>query len=224
MSKFLIPAAILAAACVTPRAKNAAPPPLAPATAPAAVAEVEPADTGGPAAADGAETAPAATAPERAPSDVAVGAAALDASLAEVPLATYTLRRGETLAHFARWSELPIEAIAAASGLSPLDDQLPVGTVVRIPLDHEGLAKVEAKRDAHKSRRALGWLDTHGGEIGTEFYRVKTGDSAWTIAKSHGAMPVWVLETYNPAVDLDALRPGQELMIPIVASYVASDE
>jgi len=136
---------------------------------------------------------------------------------------TYALRRGETLAHFARWSGLPIEDIAAASGLSVTDDQLPVGTKVTIPLDDEGRARVEAARDAHHARRVEGWLATHGGEAGTEFYTVTTGDTASSIAKDHHDLPVWVVETYNPALDLDRLRPGQQLMLPVTEDVLEDD-
>jgi LysM repeat protein len=133
---------------------------------------------------------------------------------------TYELRRGETLHHFARWSELPVEVIADASGLSLEQDQLPVGTVVRLPLDEDRLGQVEMAREAHRIRRAEGWLKTRGGEVGTEFHRVRTGETAWSIAHDHGQMPVWVIETYNPMVDLEALRPGQQLMLPLLADGV----
>ena len=130
------------------------------------------------------------------------------------PVLVYELRRGETLAHFARWAELPVETIAAASGLSPLDDLLPVGTVVKVPWSEglEGL--VVQRRDAHHVRRAEGWLASRGGSVGVTFHTVTSGESAWSIAHDHGDLPVWLLETYNPTVDLERLRPGQELMLP----------
>ncbi len=83
---------------------------------------------------------------------------------------------------------------------------------------------VEQRRDAHHVRRAEGWLASRGGSVGDEFYRVKTGDTAWTIARDHGNLPVWVVETWNPAVDLEALRPGQELMLPLPADAMAAND
>lgn len=136
------------------------------------------------------------------------------------PIVTYELRRGESLAHFARWAGLPVEVIADTSDLALFNDQLPVGTVIRVPLDPEARGLFESRRDAHHVRRAEGWLASRGGSVGDQFYRVRTGDMAWTIARDHGDLPVWLLETYNPAVDLDRLRPGQELMLPIVADFV----
>lgn len=140
------------------------------------------------------------------------------------PLVTFELRRGESLAHFARWSGLPVEVIADASDMSLSNDQLAVGTEIRLPIDADTRSLVETRRDAHHVRRAEGWLAARGGSVGDEFYRVKTGDTAWTIARDHGNIPVWVVETYNPAADLDSLRPGQELMLPVVADTLAAND
>jgi len=148
--------------------------------------------------------------------------------LAEVlpPAATYTLRRGETLAHFARWSGLPVEVIAETSGLD-LFDTFDVGTEIRVPVEGAVRAEVETERDRHHVRRAEGYLAARGGSLGTEFYTVQTGDSAWTIARDQRGIPVWLLETFNPSSDLNRLRPGEELMVPIIADIVvdaAEDE
>jgi len=136
-------------------------------------------------------------------------------------LAAYHLRRGESLAHFARWSGVPVEDIAELSGLS-LDDVLAVGTEVRLPLDADGRAKLEANRDAHHLRRADAYLASRGGSVGTEFHRVRTGESAWTVARDNAHIPLWLLETYNPSVDLDDLHPGMELMVPVLADSIAA--
>ncbi len=135
------------------------------------------------------------------------------------PTATFALRRGETLAHFARWSGLPVEVIAETSGLD-LFDTFAVGTEIRVPISGEPLAELATQRDLHHVRRAEGYLAARGGALGTEFYTVQTGDSAWTIARDQRGIPVWLLETYNPSSNLDNLRPGEELMVPIIADIV----
>lgn len=131
----------------------------------------------------------------------------------------YTVRRGESLAHFARWSRLPVEEIAEASSIA-LTDSLPVGAEVTVPIEADQRGLLEREREAHHHRRAEGYLASRGGSVGTEFYTVATGDSAWKIAHDELGLPVWLLETYNPSVDLDALRPGQQLMAPVLADVV----
>ena len=132
------------------------------------------------------------------------------------PLVAYTLRRGETLDHFARWSELPVEIIAEASAVS-LTATLDVGTIVQVPADHARRSRIEQARDAHHLRRAEGYLESRGGASATRFYVVKTGDTAWSIARRQGDVPVWLVEAFNPSMNLDALRPGEVLMLPILA-------
>jgi hypothetical protein len=131
--------------------------------------------------------------------------------------ATFALRRGETLAHFARWSEVPVEAIAAASGLDLAGDY-PVGTQIRVPSADP--SRVAELREQHHHARVEAYLASRGGAVTSDFYAVRTGDTAWSIARDTQAIPVWVLEAYNPSVDLDRLRPGQELMVPVLADVV----
>ncbi|MBX2801608.1 MAG: LysM peptidoglycan-binding domain-containing protein [Myxococcales bacterium] len=138
------------------------------------------------------------------------------------PSKAYTLRRGETLDHFARWAELPVETIAHASSL-PLDAPLPVGTEIVVPASHERRGHIEHARDAHHLRRVEGYLASRGGTVGTEFYVVRTGDSAWTIAKLNGDLPVWLVESFNPSIDVEHLRPGQALMLPLLADTIDTD-
>lgn len=133
--------------------------------------------------------------------------------------ARYLLRRGETLAHFARWSHLPVEDIATASNLS-LDELYDVGTEVIVPVQGEQQVALEKRRDEHRVARVEAYLASRGGAAFTDFHEVRTGESAWSIAKDSGALPVWVLESYNPSVDLDRLRPGQQLLVPIIADVV----
>ncbi|MCB9676868.1 MAG: LysM peptidoglycan-binding domain-containing protein [Alphaproteobacteria bacterium] len=138
-----------------------------------------------------------------------------------VPLVRYSLRRGETLAHFARWSEIPVEEIADTSELE-LDGMYAVGTEIALAIDPEVRALVEARRDAHHRTRAESYLASRGS-TGTEFYKVKTGDSAWTIARDRHGMPVWLLESLNPSANLERLRPGEQLLVPVFADIVVDD-
>ena len=135
---------------------------------------------------------------------------------------TFALRRGETLAHFARWAELPVEVIAEHSQLD-LAGTYPVGTEVSVPLEEPDIAVLVSARDAHHIERAEGYLRGRGGAVRSDFVTVSTGDTAWGIAHGRLDIPVWLLETYNPSADLDALRPGQELMYPVLGEHEVAE-
>lgn len=133
----------------------------------------------------------------------------------------FELRRGETLAHFARWSGLTVESVADNSDLD-LKGSYPVGTTIRLNIGSEQRSRLESSRDEHHQKRVEGYLASRGGSTGSEFYTVRSGDNAWVIAKNAFGIPVWLLESYNPSVDLDALHPGQALMVPVIDDVVAS--
>ena len=50
---------------------------------------------------------------------------------------------------------------------------------------------------------------------GSEVYVARRGDSLWTVTQ-RGAMPVWLLQQYNPDVDFATLRPGTRIVLPRV--------
>jgi hypothetical protein len=155
--------------------------------------------------------------------DVATVTETVEAPEALPPGRWFELRRGETLAHFARWSELPVEDVALWSGLD-LDGAYAVGTQVFLPVTGAALSQVELSRAAHREVRVDGYLALRGGSVGNDFYQVRTGDTAWGIAKNNQDIPVWLVEAYNPSVDLERLRPGDELMLPVLADVVADAE
>lgn len=157
--------------------------------------------------------------PSQASTTVVVDPEPVIASEPAANATTYALRRGETLAHFARWSDRSVEDVAASSSLD-LDGVYAVGTEVALVLTPAERSTLEGRRDAHHQARARSYLASRNASR-TEFYSVRTGDSAWTIASDGLGMPVWLLESLNPSVDLDRLRPGQELLVPIFEDIVA---
>jgi hypothetical protein len=103
----------------------------------------------------------------------------------------------------------PVSGLVDASALSLEQDQLPVCSLAQEALVEEHL-------------EAEGWVKSRGGKVGTEYHRVRRGETAQSIAHDHGQMPLWVIETYNPATDLTALQPGQQLLLPLLADSVVA--
>ena len=130
----------------------------------------------------------------------------------------FFLRRGETLAHFARWSDRSIEDVADQNSLS-LDGHYAVGTPIALVLTPEQRSLLETRRDKHHQTRAAAYLQSRGSKT-TEFYTVRTGDSGWKVAVERIGIPVWLLESLNPSADLSHLRPGEQLMVPVLHDTV----
>ncbi len=51
---------------------------------------------------------------------------------------------------------------------------------------------------------------------GTLDHKLRRGDSLWELAHQTYHVPTWLIQRYNPDVDLRQLTPGIELTIPVV--------
>src|SRR5436190_845443 len=52
--------------------------------------------------------------------------------------------------------------------------------------------------------------------VGTEVYIARPGDSVWTLTQRTAQMPMWLVQQYNPDVDLADLRAGTQIVMPRV--------
>jgi hypothetical protein len=49
---------------------------------------------------------------------------------------------------------------------------------------------------------------------------VRRGDALWTVTQRFAQLPIWLLQQYNPDVDLADLRPGTQIVMPRVENVV----
>ena len=71
-----------------------------------------------------------------------------------------------------------------------------------------------ARQDYHRELQAS-YFAAHR-IVGTEVYIARSGDSVWTLTQHTAALPLWLLQQYNPDVDFAALRPGTQIVMPRV--------
>ena len=58
--------------------------------------------------------------------------------------------------------------------------------------------------------------------VGTEVYIARPGDSGWTLTQHSAQLPLWLLQQYNPDLDLAELRPGTQIVMPRVEEVGAA--
>jgi len=129
-------------------------------------------------------------------------------------VAEFVVERGETLSHYASWSGVPVEVIRDDNGLRR-GDLLLSGAILTLYVDEETAYDVEDGKRLLQADLRAAYLERHP-VVGAQLLPVAPGDSAWEIAHRN-AVPLWLLERFNPDLSLEILAPGTDLVVPAVA-------
>jgi membrane-bound lytic murein transglycosylase D len=78
----------------------------------------------------------------------------------------------------------------------------------------------QRRRDYHEQLEAA-YFAVHR-IVGTTVYIAHRGDSLWTINQRNVRLPVWLLQQYNPELNLTDLKPGTRVSLPKVEEVSAS--
>ncbi len=127
----------------------------------------------------------------------------------------------ETLGHYAEWAGVRTQAIRRLNAL-PYGRTLHLHQKVRIPLERTTREAFEEQRyEYHKRLQEDFFAAYRVSEL--EAYRVRRGDSYWTLCREKFDIPLWLLKHYNADVDLADLRIRQKVMIPLIEKTDAGD-
>jgi membrane-bound lytic murein transglycosylase D len=120
----------------------------------------------------------------------------------------------ETLGHYADWLDVTAQHLRQ---LNRMSYGRPVIIGHKIRLDFQKVSHEEfeqRRRDYHQMLQAE-YFASHR-ILGTEVYIVRRGDALWTVTQRYGQLPVWLLQQYNPDLDLADLHPGTQVIMPKV--------
>ena len=127
----------------------------------------------------------------------------------------------ETLGHYAEWAGVRTQVIRRLNGL-PYGRTLHLHQKVRIPLGRITHAAFEEQRYEHHKRLQEDFFAAYRvSEL--EAYRVRRGESYWSLCREKFDIPLWLLKHYNADVDLADLHVRQKLMIPVIEKTDAGD-
>lgn len=178
-----------------------------------------------------------ATLDEAAPAGLAVGDGAMaaeetrvaegpilvegDGATAEARVVTITVRRGETIRLYARWSGLKQADMRDANDMGKKGG-LKINQAFRLELTPKQYRSFTEARTDHFNQLEKEFFSRFE-VVGVDRYVVRPGDNVWRISKLHGKVPPWVLEKFNSNLNLAKLKVGEELVIPILGELAASD-
>jgi LysM repeat protein len=132
---------------------------------------------------------------------------------------TIRVAAAETLGHYADWLGLTAARIRQINKMS-FGRPVLIGHKIRLDFARVSREAFETKRRDYHQQLQASYFAAHR-IIGTEVYIVRRGDSLWTVTQRFEQLPIWLLQQYNPDVDLADLHPGTQIVMPRVEDVVA---
>jgi membrane-bound lytic murein transglycosylase D len=132
---------------------------------------------------------------------------AIDYSVAEN--GTIRVAAEETLGHYADWLEIPTAALRRLNAMTPAAP-LRLGQRLKLDFARVGRESFETRRrEYHQGVQAAFFARRR-----TEVYLTRRGDTLYSLSQRKAGVPVWLLQQYNPDLDLLQLRAGTQIVLP----------
>jgi membrane-bound lytic murein transglycosylase D len=118
----------------------------------------------------------------------------------------------ETLGHYADWLDTSAARLRTINHLT-FKKQVLIGHKIKLEFVKVSREEFEQKRrEYHRTQQAT-YFATHR-IVGTEVYLARRGDSGWTVTQHNSELPLWLLQQYNPDLDLSEMHPGTQIVVP----------
>ena len=120
----------------------------------------------------------------------------------------------ETLGHYAQWLGVPTSRLRRLNRLR-YGEAIHVNQRLRIPLPPDRARSfVEKRYEYHRELLEDFFASWRIEKL--EPYRLRPGDSIWTLCSRKFDLPFWLLYRFNRGLDPERMRPRQEILVPVV--------
>src|SRR5437764_2421071 len=120
----------------------------------------------------------------------------------------------ETLGHYADWLAVSTQHVREINRFK-FHRAVLIGQRIRLDFRKVSRETFEANRREYHRQLQAAYFAAHR-IVGTEVYIARPGDSVWTLTQRTAQMPMWLVQQYNPDVDLADLRAGTQIVMPRV--------
>ncbi len=120
----------------------------------------------------------------------------------------------ETLGHYADWLEIPTQEIRRLNHF-PFRRRISARERIEIPFGKVGRELFEERRyEFHKEVEEDFFAAYEVTAV--DPYTVRRGDNIWTLCQETFQLPLWLISRFNPGLDIERLRPGRRIKVPVV--------
>ena len=118
----------------------------------------------------------------------------------------------ETLGHYADWLDTSAARLRTINHLTFKKPVL-IGHKIKLEFVKVSREDFEKKRREYHRTQQASYFAAHR-IVGTEVYLARRGDSGWTLTQHNAELPLWLLQQYNPDLDLSEMHPGTQIVVP----------
>jgi len=119
----------------------------------------------------------------------------------------------ETIGHFSHWAGVSVRKILKLNGKR--SRRIHLGQTVKIPLDRVTAEQFESNRYEYHLGLFEDFFSAYYIDK-VERFKVRKGQSLWTICNGEQGVPMWLVQLYNQDGSLEELHPGQVLRMPVI--------
>lgn len=127
----------------------------------------------------------------------------------------------ETLGHYAEWLNMRSSHLRQINRLGS-NESVVIGKRVKLDFATKSKAEFVTRRTQYHRKLQEEFFAQNLIEE-TDTYTVRGGDSLWALAKTRYRVPVWLLRQYNPDLQLDSVKPGTQVIFPLIKSTGKAD-
>ena len=139
------------------------------------------------------------------PSDYSVAA---DATIEVQPL--------ETLGHYADWLGIRTQRLRDINRLA-FKTPVEVGNRIKLDMSVIDAQAFENLRVAYHRAQQDSFFRQHV-ITGVKEHVIRSGESIWILALRDYDVPIWLFRQYNPEIDMDKVRPGRKINMPVLVA------
>ena len=120
----------------------------------------------------------------------------------------------ETLGHYADWLSVSTQHVREINRFK-FHRAVLIGQRIKLDFRKVSREAFEAHRREYHQQLQAAYFAAHR-ILGTQVYIARSGDSLWTLTQRAAQIPMWLVQQYNPDVDLAELRAGTQIVMPRV--------
>ncbi len=128
----------------------------------------------------------------------------------------------ETLGHYAEWLELPTQVLRAGNGLS-FGAKIYEGQTLKLDFSQISPKEFVQRRLTYHLQQ-LHHLMKGRQLVKVREYEINKGESVWNLAQFHFRIPANIVLYFNSERDLNRLRPGSIIRIPVFQNNSLMEE